>query len=41
MRHGDDRAFVFAQMMFEPRHGLSIEMIGRLIEQKNIGFGEQ
>jgi len=28
MRHGDDRAFVFAQMMFEPRHGFSIEMIG-------------
>ena len=41
MRHGDDRTFIFAQMMFEPRHRLGIEVIGRLIEQKDIGFGEQ
>ena len=34
-------AFVFAQMAFEPGHGLGIEMFGGLIEQQQVGFLEQ
>ena len=38
---GDDGAFVVAQVMFEPRHGLGVEVVGGFVEQENIGFSEQ
>ena len=41
MRDGDDGAFVFAQVMFEPRHGLGVEVVGGFVEQENVGFAEQ
>src|SRR3989304_2101651 len=41
MRDGDDGAFVFAQVMFEPRHRFGVEVVGGFVEQENVGFGEQ
>jgi len=41
MRYGNDRAFVLAQVMFEPGNRLGIQMVGRLIEQEDIRFGQQ
>ena len=41
VRDGDDRPLVFLQMLFEPRDGFGIEMIGRLVKQQNIGFLQQ
>ena len=41
MRDGDDRALVFLQMLFEPRDGLGVEMVGRLVEQQNVGLLQQ
>ncbi len=40
---GDDHhgARVFAQMLFEPGHGFGVEMVGRLVEQQQIGLGQQ
>ncbi len=38
---GDDGALVVAQVMFEPCHGLGVEVVGGLVEQEDIGFGEQ
>ena len=38
MSNRDDRARVTLQMMFEPRYRLGIQMIRRLVEQKNIGL---
>ncbi len=38
MGNGDDRARITLQVMFEPRHRFGIEMVGRLVEQKNIGL---
>jgi hypothetical protein len=37
----DDGALVIAQMMFEPRHRLGVEVVGRLVEEEDIWFGEQ
>lgn len=37
---GDDGAFVVAQVMFEPRQGFGVEVVGGFVEQENIGFGE-
>ena len=33
--------FVFLQMLFEPRDGLGVEMVGRLIEQQNVRLLQQ
>ena len=41
MCDGDDGAFIFAQVMFEPRHGFGVEVIGWLVEQQNVWFAEQ
>ncbi len=32
---------IFLQPRFEPQRALEIEVIGRLVEQENIGLGEQ
>ncbi len=41
MGDGDDRSGIPLQMLFKPGHGLGIEMVGRLIEEQNIGLSEQ
>src|SRR5262249_5043949 len=41
VRDGDDRAFVFLQVLFQPTHGLGVQMVGRLIEQQYIGLFQQ
>ena len=38
MRNRDDRSRIALQVMFQPRHRLGVEVIGRLVEQKNVGF---
>jgi len=38
---GDDGTLVVAQVMFEPGHGLGVEVVGGLVEQEDVGFGEQ
>ena len=40
---GDDQdgARIFAQMAFQPVHALGVEMVGRLVEQQQIGLVEQ
>ena len=37
----DHGAGIVAQMMLEPSHALGVEMVGRLVEQENVGLGEQ
>ncbi len=39
--HGDDRALIVAQMAFEPGHRLGVEVVGRLVKQQDVGFGQQ
>jgi len=39
--HGDHRARVFLEMAFEPRHRLGVEMVGRLVEQQQVGRLQQ
>ncbi len=41
MGHGDDRARVLLEMAFEPRHRLGVEMVGRLVEQQQVGLLQQ
>ena len=41
MRNGDDRALILTKVVFEPGYGLRIEVIGRLIQQQDIGLSEQ
>ena len=38
MRHRDDRALVFAQVPLEPCDGLRVEVVGRLVQEENVGF---
>ena len=40
---GDDQdgARIIAQMAFEPRHRLGVEVVGRLVEQQQLGLFEQ
>ena len=40
---GDDQdgARIFAQMAFQPVHALGVEMVGRLVQQQQIGLVEQ
>ena len=40
---GDDqhRAGIFAQVLFEPRRRLGVEMVGRLVEQQQVGLAQQ
>ena len=37
----DHGAWIIAQMMLEPRHAFGVEMVGRLVEQEDVGFSEQ
>ncbi len=41
MGHDEDGARVGAQVTFEPRHGLGIEMVGGLVEEQHLGLLEQ
>ena len=41
MGDDQDRARIIAQMPFEPIHGFGVEMVGRLVEQQEIGLFEQ
>ena len=41
MRDGDDRALVLLQMLLKPADGLGVEVVGRLVEQQNVGFLQQ
>ncbi len=40
---GDDQdgAGIIAQMAFQPVHALGVEMVGRLVEQQQVGLIEQ
>ena len=38
---GDDRAVVVAQEALEPRHRLGVEVVGGLVEQQQVGAGQQ
>ena len=37
----EHRALVLAEIVLEPERGLEIEVIGRLVEQQQVGLGEQ
>ena len=37
----DHGAGIVAQMMLEPGHAFRVEMVGRLVEQQDVGLGEQ
>ncbi len=41
MGDDQDRARIVAQMPFEPRHRLGVEMVGRLVEEKKLGLLQQ
>ena len=41
VRHRDDRARVTRKMLLQPLHALGIQMIGRLVQQQNVGFLKQ
>jgi hypothetical protein len=38
---GDDRAAVLLQVPFQPGHGLGIQVVGRLVQQQDVGRLEQ
>ena len=39
--HDQDRAGIVAQMAFQPRHRLGVEMVGRLVQQQELRLVEQ
>ena len=39
--HGDDRAGVLLQVPLQPGHRLGVEVVGGLVQQQQIGRGEQ
>ena len=41
MGDGHDRARVVLQRPLEPRHRLGVEVVGGLVEQQQVGLGEQ
>ena len=41
MGHDQDRAGIVAQMAFQPRHRLGVEMVGRLVQQQQFRLVEQ
>ena len=41
MGDDQDRAGIVAQMAFQPRHRLGVEMVGRLVQQQQVGLVEQ
>ena len=38
---GDDAAWVLSQVPLQPAHRLSIEVVGRLIQQKEVGLAQE
>ena len=36
-----DRALVFGQVLLEPLHAFGVEVVGRLVEQQQVGLGQQ
>ena len=36
MRHDQDRAFIFDQVLLQPRDGLGVKVVGWLIEQQHV-----
>ena len=41
MGHHDDGARIVAQMMLEPGDAFGVEVVGRLVEQKNVGLRQE
>ena len=41
VRDGDDRAFVLLDVMLQPRDGLRIQVVRRLVEKQNVRFLQQ
>ena len=41
MRHGDHGAGVDLQRPLQPGHGLGIEMVGRLVQEEQVGLGQE
>ena len=39
--HGNDRALILLQVLLQPVDGLGIEVVGRLVEQQDVGFLQQ
>ena len=39
--HGDHGAFILLQMLLQPQHRFGIQVVGRFVEQQNIGLLEQ
>ena len=38
---GEDRARVLGEVLLEPLHALGVEVVGRLVEQQQVGLGQQ
>jgi hypothetical protein len=41
VRHHQQRAAVIRQPLFEPDHGVEVEVVGRFVEQQQVGAGDQ
>ena len=41
MSHGDDGARVLLEVALQPGDGFGVKVVGRLVEQQQVGFGEQ
>ncbi len=41
MGHTDDRSLILLQVLLQPVDALGIQMVGRLVEQKHVGFLQQ
>ena len=41
MRHDDDRALIGAQIILQPLHGVEVEVVGRLVQQQQVGLCQQ
>ena len=41
VRHGYDGAFVLLQMLLQPFYALCVQMVGRLVQEQDVGFLKQ
>ena len=41
MRDGNDRAFIFAQVVLQPGHRFGVQVVGGLVQQQDIRLGQQ
>ena len=41
MGHGDDRARIHLQRPLEPGDGLGVEVVGRLVQEEQVGLGQE